>query len=155
MKNLLLAFVFYGLAYYAFEAIFNFVSIDLFSKELTWKQKLRLKVRIAPSFWMIPVGALCGFLIHLYLKIPLNYSNVFILILLGIVSSGIITGLELASGMLLNEKMNLHLWDYSDSEIEIFGKFMPLNFRGQIDVYHSFAWFMIGYLFLAIDRILF
>jgi uncharacterized membrane protein len=153
MKNLLLAFVFYGILYYVFEALFNWVSMVLLNKEFTWKEKLRLKTVEAPSFWMIPVGSLCGFLIHLYLLIPINYTNIFALIGLGLVSCVIITGLELASGLLLNVKLGLDLWDY-DTGINIFGKTILLNFKKQIDVYHSVGWFFIAYLFLIVDKVL-
>jgi len=154
MKGLLLSFIFYGIAYYVFEALFNYISIDLLGSKIAWKEKIRLKTSISPSFWMIPAGSLLGFLLHLYIMIPLNYKNIFILILLGIVSCVIITGLELLSGLLLNIKMKLNLWNY-DTKITLFKKNIPLNYKGQIDIFHSIGWFFIGYIVLVIDKILF
>ena len=47
----------------------------------------------------------------------------------------IISGLELATGELLNIRLGLDIWDYSD---------LPLNFRGQICLLFSFFWCLIS-----------
>ena len=48
-----------------------------------------------------------------------------------IVSSGIITLLELITGLIVNVKMKLDVWDYSS---------MPFNFRGQICLLFTVLW---------------
>jgi uncharacterized membrane protein len=54
----------------------------------------------------------------------------------------LITSLELLGGYLLNIKLKLKIWKY-DSKIKLFDKIIPLNILGQIDIYHSIAWFFI------------
>jgi uncharacterized membrane protein len=93
---------------------------------------------------MFPCGAIIGLLLHLFVMISLNMSNIFIFILVGLFGSVIITGIELASGLLLNIKMKLNLWDYSKS---------VLNFKGQIDLFHSLGWVGITYLFYFVDKL--
>jgi uncharacterized membrane protein len=140
----ILVLVFYGIAYLTFENVFNFLTIDLFDKKKTWREKLRLKASVSSSFWMFPCGAIIGLLLHLFVMISLNMSNIFIFILVGLFGSVIITGIELASGLLLNIKMKLNLWDYSKS---------VLNFKGQIDLFHSLGWVGITYLFYFVDKL--
>lgn len=149
MKGILQALFFGGLIYYVFEAIFNYVAYDLLDKKKTLKEKLRLKPSVMPSLWMIPVGALCIFLIHLYLLIPFNYFKIFPLILLGFITCIIITSVELGSGILLNRKLKLNLWEY---DTYLFG--IRINIMKQIDLYHSIGWFFIAYPFLILDKIL-
>lgn len=143
MNKILLVILFYGFGYYLFEAIFNFLTIDLFNKNKTWKEKLRLKTDNAPSFWMITDGSVCGLLLYLLFLIPFTMNNVFVFISVCLLGGLIITGVELGSGMLFNVLWKLNLWDYSNSKIKIFGKEILLNFKGQIDVYHSLAWCLI------------
>jgi len=145
MKQLLLAGALYGLAYYVFENVFNFIAYDLFDKKKTWKEKLRLKSSITASFWMIPVGSSIGLIMHLFFMIPFNYTNIFILLLVGIIGCVVITGHELGAGILLNIKLKLNLWHYDTK----------LNYKNQIDIFHSIGWFFITYLLLFIDKILF
>lgn len=44
----------------------------------------------------------------------------------------LITGLELAVGCVLNRRLNMGIWDYSEQ---------PFNFRGQICPLYSVLWF--------------
>jgi uncharacterized membrane protein len=44
----------------------------------------------------------------------------------------LITGLELAVGCVLNKRLNMGIWDYSEQ---------PFNFRGQICPLYSVLWF--------------
>lgn len=54
----------------------------------------------------------------------------------------IVTTLELAAGLLLNEVLGLGIWDYSA---------MPLNFMGQICLPFSIAWFFLSGVAVVID----
>ncbi len=45
--------------------------------------------------------------------------------------AAIITGSELASGLVLNQQLGLQVWDYSH---------LPLNYRGQISLIFSLLW---------------
>ena len=46
--------------------------------------------------------------------------------------SGLITGVELAAGIIVNQVMGLGVWDYSD---------MPMNIMGQVCLPYSVLWF--------------
>ncbi len=46
--------------------------------------------------------------------------------------SGLITGVELAAGIIVNQVMGLVVWDYSD---------MPMNIMGQVCLPYSVLWF--------------
>ena len=46
--------------------------------------------------------------------------------------SGLITGVELAAGIIVNQVMGLGVWDYSD---------MPMNIMGQVSLPYSVLWF--------------
>ena len=46
--------------------------------------------------------------------------------------SGLITGVELAAGIIVNQVMGLAVWDYSD---------MPMNIMGQVCLPYSVLWF--------------
>jgi hypothetical protein len=140
----LLVFIFYGIAYLTFENIFNFISIDLFDKKKSWQEKLKLKTSISSSFWMFPCGAIIGLLLHLFFLIPFPMNNIFIFIFVGLFGGSVITGIELAAGLLLNIKMKLSLWDYSKSFV---------NYKGQISVFHSIGWIGITYIFYFIDHL--
>lgn len=51
-----------------------------------------------------------------------------------IIGAVIITAAELAVGSLVNLRLGLNVWDYSD---------IPLNFKGQICILFSFLWFLL------------
>lgn len=151
--KILLVIIFYGLFYNVFEDIFNYISIDLFDKKKTWKEKLRLKPSCPSSLWMIPNGSICGLLLYLIFLIPFNMLNIIHILIVCALGMIIITGVELGSGILLNIKLKLSLWDYSKSKIKIFGKVIPLHYKGQIDIYHSLGWFGLTYLFYIINQL--
>ena len=46
--------------------------------------------------------------------------------------SGLITGVEIAAGIIVNQVMGLGVWDYSD---------MPMNIMGQVCLPYSVLWF--------------
>lgn len=59
-----------------------------------------------------------------------------------IISSIIITILELLTGLIVNVYMGLKVWDYSN---------MPLNFMGQICLIFSIAWLFLSLIAIVID----
>ena len=59
-----------------------------------------------------------------------------------LVGAAVVTGLELAAGILLNEILGLAIWDYST---------MPLNFMGQICLPFSVAWCGLSGIAIVID----
>lgn len=66
---------------------------------------------------------------------------------LGIIQQSIIgacfvTFMELVSGIVLNIKLGLNVWDYSD---------IPFNFMGQICLPFFFAWIALSYVAIVLD----
>ena len=88
---------------------------------------------------MFLLGGLCFLLIGLLNEnIPWEES----IIIQGVKGSLIITALELAFGLILNIKLGLGIWDYSN---------VPLNFMGQICLPFSIAWFFLSLLAIVLD----
>ncbi len=83
--------------------------------------------------------------------IGIYYINIFLenhsRFLRATICSIMITATELLFGIILNQILNLNIWDYSD---------LPLNFMGQICIQFSIAWFAISYaLIFIIDKLKF
>lgn len=98
---------------------FLFGAVMYFSIEMMWR---------GYSHWsMAVVGGLCFLLLYLlgraFPKMPK--------LLFCILGAVIISVTELCAGELLNVRLGLDIWDYSE---------LPLNFRGQICLLFSFFW---------------
>lgn len=59
-----------------------------------------------------------------------------------LIGTAIVTGLELAAGLLLNKVLGLGIWDYSA---------MPFNFMGQICLPFSVAWCFLSGVAVVVD----
>lgn len=59
-----------------------------------------------------------------------------------LIGSGIVTVLEFISGYILNIKLGLHIWNYSN---------VPFNIMGQICLPFSIAWFLISLIAIIAD----
>ena len=86
---------------------------------------------------MIIVGGICGLIIGL-INEKFNYS-VLSQMVIGMV---IVTVIEFVSGYVLNIKLGLGIWDYSN---------MKYNFMGQICPQFSMVWFFLSYAIIYID----
>ena len=115
MKRNLLIFVIFGLAYGLIEIL--------------WRGYTSLS--------MIIVGGICGLIVGL-INEKFNYS-VLSQMVIGMV---IVTVIEFVSGYVLNIKLGLEIWDYSN---------MKYNFMGQICPQFSMAWFFLSYAIIYID----
>ena len=115
MKRNLLIFVIFGLAYGLIEIL--------------WRGYTSLS--------MIIVGGICGLIVGL-INEKFNYS-VLSQMVIGMV---IVTVIEFVSGYVLNIKLGLGIWDYSN---------MKYNFMGQICPQFSMAWFFLSYAIIYID----
>lgn len=152
MKYLIIT-IFYGLLYLFFENVFNFIECDLLSKKPI-ADKLQLRPSNPASLWHIFTGAISGLLLYLLFLIPFKMTNIFHIILSGILGSIIITSIELGFGYLLFYVLKIKkFWDYSNSKINIVNKEIKLNFLGLIDIWHSLAWILITYLFYFINHL--
>ena len=87
---------------------------------------------------MIVVGGLCGVLIGLINNIAPNEK----LYKQCLISMVIVTCVVFISGYILNIKMGLNIWDYSD---------LPLNFMGQISLLFSVFWFFLSIIAIWLD----
>lgn len=92
------------------------------------------------SHWTMAVlGGVCFVLIgDINEFIPWNMP----LILQGAIGSGVVTILELISGIVLNLWLGLGIWDYSN---------MPLNFLGQICLPFSVLWVALSVIAVVLD----
>ena len=89
------------------------------------------------SLSMIIVGGICGLIVGL-INEKFNYS-VLSQMVIGMV---IVTVIEFVSGYVLNIKLGLGIWDYSN---------MKYNFMGQICPQFSMVWFFLSYAIIYID----
>jgi uncharacterized membrane protein len=85
------------------------------------------------------VGGLCCILIGLINEILPKETP---LLVQAPIASIIITSLEYISGYILNIKLGLEIWDYSQ---------MPLNVDGQICLPASLLWMVVGILGVIVD----
>lgn len=92
------------------------------------------------SHWTMAVlGGVCFVLIgEINEFIPWNMP----LVLQGAIGSGIVTLLELVSGIVLNLWLGLGIWDYSN---------MPFNFLGQICLPFSLLWVALSVVAVILD----
>lgn len=114
-KNLII-FLIFGISYYLLEII--------------WR---------GHSHWtMILLGGLCGLLIGLINE----YTPKMPVILQMTTGTIIVTLLELVTGYILNIKLRLNIWDYSN---------LMFNYKGQISLLFSMLWFLLSYIVIKLD----
>ena len=87
---------------------------------------------------MFFVGGLCGLLIGLINEITPKMP-VLLQMLLG---SVIVTFIEFVTGYILNIKLGLHIWDYSN---------LRFNILGQVSLLFSTLWFFLSYIVIKLD----
>lgn len=93
----------------------------------------------ASSIWMFVVGGLCGLSLFLLYRYGRKKINLFFLFVLG---SLIITLLELISGLILNCRLKLFIWDYSNNLFNLWGQICLLHTLIYIIIVCPFAfWF--------------
>ena len=90
---------------------------------------------------MLVIGGLCGLLIGLINDCSPS-MNLISQMLLGTI---IVTIVEFISGYILNIKMGLNIWDYSN---------LPYNIMGQICLQFSCCWFILSYFVIKLDDFL-
>jgi len=91
---------------------------------------------------MLVLGGICFVIIGL---INERYSWEMPLILQMLLSSAFVTLAELMAGIVLNIWLDLNIWDYSDS---------PLNLYGQICLSYSLLWFVLSLGAIVLDDLL-
>ena len=116
-KRDLLIYVLFGMVYYICEIIWRGHS----------------------HFTMVILGGICGLIIGQFDEGTPN-MNIFLQMLLGAI---VITSLEFVSGYIINIKLGLGVWDYSNQ---------PFNILGQICPQFSILWFFLSYPAIKIDN---
>lgn len=89
--------------------------------EMLWRGRTHYSMALA--------GGVCMVLIEKICCEKLKNKSLAVRCLAG---SGIITGVELGTGIIVNDVMKLHVWDYSK---------LPMNVLGQICLPYSVLWF--------------
>ena len=91
--------------------------------EILWKGSTHWTMGVLGGICLIIIGLIN----ELFSDIPLLYQ--------GFIGSIIITFLEYFSGMILNVKLGLGIWDYS---------MLPWNVDGQVCLYFSILWIFVS-----------
>ena len=92
------------------------------------------------SAWqMILIGGLCFIFIGLINEV---FPWTMPLWLQSIIATGIVTTIELVSGLILNVWLGLRIWDYSN---------LPFNLYGQVCLYFSLLWLVLSPVAIVLD----
>ena len=105
--------------------IFLFGAIVYTCIEILWRGHTHLTMTLT--------GGVCFVFIYL-LRIAVPDLNIFLRALL---SAAVISGIELAVGCVVNLKLGLEVWNYSE---------LKFNFMGQVCVFYSFLWYLLSIL---------
>ena len=130
MKLYILLFFALGVLGFIFEWAFRILTGDLCFLS---------KMRELAKLLMIFVYGIAGAIIRLLYAIPF-FQQMQNLLLLLVIGGVIATIIEFGFGYLFNIVLKLGLWDYSNSKIKIGDSIIYLNFRGQIDIWHTILW---------------
>ena len=110
--------------------IFIIFGISYYLLEILWR---------GYSHWtMIIVGGLCGLLIGLINEITPKMNTVLQMLL----GSVIVTIIEFVTGYIINIKLDLNIWDYSN---------LRFNILGQVSLLFSILWFFLSYIVIKLD----
>ena len=110
--------------------IFLIFGISYYLLEILWR---------GYSHWtMIIVGGLCGLLIGLINEITPKMNTVLQMLL----GSVIVTIIEFVTGYIINIKLDLNIWDYSN---------LKFNILGQVSLLFSMLWFFLSYIVIKLD----
>ena len=102
--------------------------------EMIWRGRTHYSMAIA--------GGMCLVLIEKICCEQLAGKSIPVRCLAG---SGIITGVELGVGLLVNDLFKLNVWDYSD---------LPMNLLGQVCLPYSLLWFGLTLPAMALCKVL-
>ena len=110
--------------------IFLIFGISYYLLEILWRGHSHIT--------MFFVGGLCGLLIGLINE----YTPKMPIILQMTIGTIIVTLFELITGYILNIKLGLNIWDYSN---------LMFNYKGQISLIFSILWFLLSYIVIELD----
>lgn len=78
---------------------------------------------------------LCGGIAFCAMYLMYIHSNGIPVAVLSLISSLFITSIELLAGYILNIKLKMNIWDYTN---------MPFNYKGQICLPYTVLWFLLS-----------
>ncbi len=90
--------------------------------ELIWRGRSHVSMAIAGGVSLVLLFGVLRWLPHVTL------------LLRAMIGSAVITAVEFIVGAIVNVRMGLHVWDYSE---------LPYNCYGQICLRYSFLWFLL------------
>lgn len=90
--------------------------------ELIWRGRSHVSMAIAGGVSLVLMFGVLRWLPHVTL------------LLRAMIGSAVITAVEFIVGAIVNVRMGLHVWDYSE---------LPYNCYGQICLRYSFLWFLL------------
>lgn len=99
--------------------------------ELLWRGHSHISMFVVGGLCFVLIGSL-----NEYYPWSLNLLTQMAL------SALIVTAVELVAGLILNVRLGLDIWDYSD---------MPLNLWGQVCPTYTFAWFGLSFPAIFLD----
>ena len=90
---------------------------------------------------MFLVGGICFLLIGLIPRLLPGAPE----LMQAVLGACAVTAAELVSGLIINDALKLHVWDYSA---------MPYNFLGQVCMSYFFLWIIVSWMALKLHRLL-
>ncbi len=90
---------------------------------------------------MFLVGGICFLLIGLIPRLLPSVPE----LMQAVLGACAVTATELISGLIINDALKLHVWDYSA---------MPYNFLGQVCMSYFFLWIIVSWMALELHRLL-
>ena len=123
-----------GMAYFLLENGVKGEETDRIAKKCQ-----EANIRVAYEAGEQQVCFLCCGLLNENVKIKISFISQMVL------SSVIITVLELITGFIVNIWLKMDIWDYSH---------LPYNFKGQICLLYSVFWFLISSVAIVLDDFL-
>lgn len=90
---------------------------------------------------MFLVGGICFLLIGLIPRLLPGVPE----LMQAVLGACAVTATELISGLIINDALKLHVWDYSA---------MPYNFLGQVCMSYFFLWIIVSWMALELHRLL-
>ena len=115
--------------------LFILLGIFYMATEVTYTAITAWEFRLVgqTSLWMFVVGGFLGVLLGMFSKGSLILDKKSTYVMRIFAGALAVTLMELLSGCVLNLWLGFNLWDYSKQ---------PLNFLGQISLYHSMLWLL-------------
>lgn len=111
--------------------LFGVGGVTYYAIELLWRGYSHIS--------MLILGGICFVLLGLINELlPWNMG----LLWQALIGSGIVTILELITGLIVNVHLGLCVWDYSN---------LPLNFMGQISVVYTLLWVPLSCVAIVLD----